>query len=163
MTTPATSFPTFTLPHNPLMLLDPNVRPTPIAIRKLQVKLYENARAIQSPLGGGNFGHLGLLMPNTEYTTLVGAANDYEFPERPEIPNFVGMNASACHKATKTYKDNFCTSAEVQGFHNQIKKLLIMAIPTIYMIIPAQDLQGFAAVSTCVGDNMQIPSLDASR
>ena len=146
MTTSATSFPTFTLPHDPLTPLDPNVRPTPIAIRKLQVELYDNARAIQSPLGGGNYGHLGLLMSNADYIALAGAGNKYTFPERPDIPDYTGMNASARHEATETYKDDFRTFAEAQGFHNQLKKLLITAVPAIYINALAHDLHGFAAV-----------------
>ena len=83
MMTPAMSFPIFTLQHDPLTSLDPNVRPTPIAICKLHVDLYDNARANQSPLGGGHQRHLGLLMTPAKYAiiTIASTRNTYDIPK----------------------------------------------------------------------------------
>ena len=38
----------FSLPHDPLTPLDPNERPNPLTICKLQLELYNSARAITS-------------------------------------------------------------------------------------------------------------------
>ena len=83
-------FPVSALPHDPLTPLDPNERPTPLTICKLQLKLYDNARAITSPLGGGNHGHLGMLMTQAAYAALPGTAQ-YNFPNRPVLPDNTGM------------------------------------------------------------------------
>jgi hypothetical protein len=82
----------FKLPHNPLTPIDPIAQPTPTAIALLQSELYANCRSIKTLLGGGQHGHLGLIMPVALYNAMpnVGVANAYEFPDRPNLPDFTG-------------------------------------------------------------------------
>ena len=48
-------------------------RPTSQSLTELKQLLYENAATIPSNIGGGNHGHLGVIMPQARYLTLVGA------------------------------------------------------------------------------------------
>ena len=49
-----------------------NGKPTRKDIEKLQKKIYANAAAIQSELGGGAHGHLGLTITLADYLTATG-------------------------------------------------------------------------------------------
>ena len=41
-------------------------------IKKIEKKIQENAASVQSTLGGGNHGHLGLTMTDTDYKAAIG-------------------------------------------------------------------------------------------
>ena len=62
------------LPYEPLTKLDSDAQPSAMAVRKLKKELYANARSLPSTLGGGNLGHLGLLLTEAEYLALQPAA-----------------------------------------------------------------------------------------
>ena len=139
----ALSFPVFSLPRDPLTPLDPDERPNPLSIRKLQLELFDNARAITSTLGGGALGHLGMHV--NDYIELDGAA-EYIFPDRPALPNYAGMNDNERADAQDEYKNDLQQFMEAQGFHTQIKRLILKAVPPIYIATLADDIHGFAAV-----------------
>jgi hypothetical protein len=63
-----TTLKVFALPHDPLTSLDPTQPPTATTIRLLAKELYANLSTVESKLGGGNHGYLGMLMPKEEYT-----------------------------------------------------------------------------------------------
>jgi hypothetical protein len=77
---------TFTLKHDPLTPIEG--RPTPEGVRKLRQELYANVRGITTDLGGGQHGHLGLLMPDADYLALPGAAAYILPPTRADIPSY---------------------------------------------------------------------------
>jgi hypothetical protein len=82
------TLPTFKFQFDPLTPLDPNEEPTPVAIHNLIAEVYANAGDVKADLGGGQQGHLGLVMPEVEYLTLLGA-EPYNFPvQRPDIPDY---------------------------------------------------------------------------
>jgi hypothetical protein len=56
-------------------------KPMYATMRKLQKELYANAKAIPSTHGGGQNGHLALVMTNSEY--LVISAVTYDKPVHP--------------------------------------------------------------------------------
>lgn len=60
------------LPHDPLTPLDPNVDPTPAAVRLLREEMYANARSCKTSNGGGRYGHLGQLMRADRYLAFAG-------------------------------------------------------------------------------------------
>jgi hypothetical protein len=60
------------LPHDPLTPLDPNVYPTPAAVRLLREEMYAVARKMETSYGGGRYGHLGQLMRSDRYLALAG-------------------------------------------------------------------------------------------
>ena len=39
-------------------------------IRQLRATIYQNAASVDSPFGGGNHGHLGMVMEETTYASL---------------------------------------------------------------------------------------------
>ena len=75
------------------MALDPHSSPTPRAIRILRKELYANVSSIPSELGGGDHGHLGMLMPTAEYTLISTGGAPYVMPLRPPVPHYVGAAA----------------------------------------------------------------------
>jgi hypothetical protein len=79
----ATGPKTFILDHDPLAPLDSLAPPTPDAVRRLPQELYTNAQNVASSLGGGNHGHLGMLMPTEEYTRISNGSAEYNFPAPP--------------------------------------------------------------------------------
>jgi hypothetical protein len=64
MTTDATT--TYPLPHPTLTPVEG--KPTAASLLLLRKKMYANARAIHSDLGGGGNGNLGVVMPSAQYT-----------------------------------------------------------------------------------------------
>jgi hypothetical protein len=69
------------LPHDPLTPLDPSGPLTAQAVLQLRRELYANAEIVNTTLGGGAHGHLGLLMPPDEYQAL--SATPYFVPDAP--------------------------------------------------------------------------------
>jgi hypothetical protein len=55
----------FPFPHRELTLIDG--RPNPQSLKKLFSEVYDNAFAVKSQVGGGQFGHLGAVMPAAQY------------------------------------------------------------------------------------------------
>jgi hypothetical protein len=60
----------FNLPHDPITPLDAATRPTPRTIRLLREELYTNVYSVRSTMGGGNHGHLVVVMPADEYVLI---------------------------------------------------------------------------------------------
>jgi hypothetical protein len=128
------TLPTFKVPFDPLTPLDPNEEPTPAAIHKLIAEVYANAGAVRTDLGGGQQGHLGLVMPEAEYLALPGA-EPYEFPvQRPDIPDYSNAgNEAERDQWTKLYGNENCQYSEAQGLNLPLKAQLIQAVPIIYI------------------------------
>jgi hypothetical protein len=79
----------FSLPHNPLTPLEDKA-PTAWTIDILKQELYVNVQSVQSQLGGGNHGHLGMLMPQAEYILISNGGEPYVQPEKPNVPVYNG-------------------------------------------------------------------------
>jgi hypothetical protein len=73
-----------------LTALDPHSTPTPQVVRQLRKEVYANAQAVDTSLGGGQFGHLGLVMPDDEYATVFHISK----PAQPKRPNYVGASVT---------------------------------------------------------------------
>jgi hypothetical protein len=85
----STGTPGFAFTHDPLTPLDPNSNPTATTVHQLRLELYTNVRTVQTDLGNGAIGHIGILMPGRDYIALTGAV--YVPPERPDITNYAGI------------------------------------------------------------------------
>jgi hypothetical protein len=79
--------------YYPWTALDPHSAPTPQAVRQLRKEVYANAQAVDTSLGGGQFGHIGLFMPDDEYATVSPDA-PYIKPAQPERPNYFGASVT---------------------------------------------------------------------
>jgi hypothetical protein len=140
----STGLTTFTLKHDPLTPIEG--KPTPEAIRKLRQELYANVRGITTDLGGGQHGHLGLLMPDADYLALPGAAAYILPPTRPDIPNYAGV-AGVREAAAALYKVQQAEYNDAHGLKEQLMKLLIAAIPNLYLTTLEDDILGLALVT----------------
>ena len=93
------SVPTFKLPHEAFTPFDASKTPTPQEIRTIIAESYANAISVPSPLGGGENGHLGMLMPAADYLLVplpAGAAVvAFDFPTAPGPMNVVGGTNAA--------------------------------------------------------------------
>lgn len=138
--------PTFTVPHDPLTPLDPQCKPSPAEIRQLRKELYDNAQAITTSLGGGQHGHLGLLMPAAEYANMAGAA-PYAIPAPPVAPDYTGATTVEREAMKDAYSAAKTTYNEARAFHNFIKAQIIKAVPELYIGILADDTLGYATVT----------------
>jgi hypothetical protein len=140
-----TTLPTFKLPHDPLTPLDPNEAPTPAAIHNLLAEVYSNAMAIQTKLGGGQHGHLGLVMPAAHYILLPGAV-PYDL-QRPDIPDYAKMTAAERDQWKDLYNDESRQYMEAHAIALQLKTMLIQAVPLIYISHLQHHLLKLATVS----------------
>ena len=68
-------------------------------INKIMQLLYGNAASLPTTLGGGQHGHIGIIMTPQLYTTL--AATPYESPPDPGITPIHAIGASAEIRQTK--------------------------------------------------------------
>jgi hypothetical protein len=85
MTTGSTSF---TFPH--LELTATTEWPTIATTNRLRKELYDNAMSVETSTGGGENGHLGLVMPADKYAEHAGVA--FAAPAHPgPLPNYAGL------------------------------------------------------------------------
>jgi hypothetical protein len=137
------------LTHDPLTPLDPNQAPTPMAIHNLISELYANARQIETELGGGHLGHLGLVMTAADYLALAGPGNAYIVPDvRPDIPDYSNaLDAGERDEMRDLYNAELREYNEVHGLAAQLKNQLIKAVPIIYINVLKHRLHRFANVT----------------
>jgi hypothetical protein len=117
------------LPHDPLTPLDTFTTPTPEAVRLLRRELYANAQAVPTTLGGGQYGHLGLLMDDNEFSSL--SPTPYVLPNLPPMPVYDGATAVARDAMKDAYKQAMDTFVEAQAFKNHLTALIIKAVPSL--------------------------------
>jgi hypothetical protein len=136
----------FVLPHDPLTPLDPHSKPTPRAIRLLRSELYANVTAIASELGGGEHGHLGMLMPAAEYIAISNGGVPYDIPVRPPMPVFQGT-AAVIATTQANYERETATYTTHRDLSTHIKQLILTAVPKIYLDALSHPDFGYANVS----------------
>jgi hypothetical protein len=123
----------FTFPHDPLTPLDPTSDPTAAAVHQLRLELYTNARSVHTDFGFGDMGYLGVLMPPLEYLALSGGIA-YIQPGRPDIPGYAGVeDRGEMQEMRELYNEETRTYNEARAFTNSIKKLMVNAIPSIFL------------------------------
>jgi hypothetical protein len=133
----------FTLPHAPLTPLDSTRSPTAEAVHNLREELYANAQSIHTELGGGQHGHLGLVMPEAEYLALAGEA--YSLPERPLIPRYsIAANDAEIDEWKERYEVETKLFNEAHELHMQLRQLIIKAVPEMFIYELSHELWGFA-------------------
>jgi hypothetical protein len=133
----------FTLPHDPFTPLDPNALPTARTVRQLRKEVYTNLCAVPSDLGGGNHGHLGMVMPQAKYITISNGGVAYVHPAPPVPPIYAGAAAIIATQQAqfnKMEKDYY----EYRDLSNQIKAMLVQAIPITFIRPLSDPTLGFA-------------------
>ena len=84
MATPTTSL---AFPLASFTQLPVDTEPTAANIRQLKKEIFQNAMAILSEYGGGNHGHLGLVMTAADYANVPGTAA-FNVPANAPVPTF---------------------------------------------------------------------------
>jgi hypothetical protein len=115
------------------------------AIRKL---LQANARSVDSHLGGGALGHLGLIVSVAEYA-IVAPAHPWINPEVPgraptEITGGTAAQLSAERHRWEEEVTTFRTRSTVE---QALKKQIITVFEPMYLEILNNDMVGFANTS----------------
>jgi hypothetical protein len=136
----------FTLQHDPLTPLDPNTPPNAITIRLLSRELYANTQPITTTLGGGEHGHLGMLMPEADYILISNRAARYVPPNKPAVPRYAG-STTAQNQQKANHKRAMEEYQEHRGLQDQIQQLLIQAIPKVYIATLAHHTTGMSLVT----------------
>ena len=97
----ATNPPKFTFPYASLTPIDG--KPTNTTLQVLQRQIFTNARSVPSARGGGNHGHLAIVLPAADYLLRTGFP--FVVPLHPgQAPEAVGTSA-AIAVAIRNYND----------------------------------------------------------
>jgi hypothetical protein len=113
------------------------------AIRKI---LRANARSIDTHLGGGAFGHLGVIISDAAYE-MISPLNAWENPEFPgRAPTSIeGGGTTAQISAAKHLWEEATTDFKTYNtIQSVLKKQIITVIEPMYIEILNDDLVGFA-------------------
>ena len=138
----------FTFPHTTLTKIVG--KPTATALTILKQQIYANARSVASTRGGGQRGHLGLVMTVAEYTALpnVGAANAFALPAHPGptpvIPN--GATQAQIVEANRQYNATLAELALADQVRTQLKNLIFQAVEDRYTAVLKDEVFGYADV-----------------
>jgi hypothetical protein len=134
-----------TFPHATLTKIDD--RPNNASLQQLKKEIYTNARAIYSPLGGGDNGHLALVMGSAAYQLRSGTA--WIDPAHPgEQPPHDGNATQALIVATNRLYDNQVTGFQTfTTVRNLLQKQLLDAINNTYFSALEDRLFGYDDVT----------------
>ncbi len=139
---------TLELPRETLTAL-PEGEPDPKSIRRLCKELYDCAAYVDSDAGGGNHGHLGMVMPNATYQALpgIGAANAWVDPVNPNRPVFAaGTPAHQITNDLETFKQEKEDYTIAMTLEANVEKMILEAVPKEYLNALAHPLTGFTGV-----------------
>ena len=132
-------------PHVPLTRI--HGQPTNSTFRTLRKEIYANARAISSQWGGGQHGHLGLVMPNAEYQARFNAA--WDLPAHPGAQPILPANPTAhqINEANRQHRALLDEHRVAEQEKNELQKMLIDAVDTTYIQELDDPDYGFAEVT----------------
>ena len=116
-------------------------------VQQLCAELYTNAMSVASDRGGGNHGHLALLMTQEEYTTTAG--NNFEPPINPG-PNPIHPIGATQHQIIEANRIHSADKIEHKAYLNvgqALKAMIIKAIQPVYINILKDPVLGFANIT----------------
>ena len=107
-------------PEDPIPTI--NGEPTFESIATAHRVLNSNAASVQTLLGGGNHGYLGLTVEHAQYTTLTGSA--FIFPVNPgPVPVFpASISANRAKEIENTHREALRLYRECQNVGKALKK-----------------------------------------
>jgi hypothetical protein len=101
-------------------------------LRSMKKKLKANAASVQSDLGGGKFGHLGLVLDDVTYNALTG--DSYV---RPAHPGVLLIAAGTAHhesvRLREEHNENVRLFRETIDVHNALLKQIVRTIDSDYL------------------------------
>ena len=101
-----------------------NGEPTKKSLKRLNIKLRANRSSVETDLGGGNYGYLGLLLTDVEYARINPTPNPFVAPNFT-IALVIGLNLTAVEavnlkevqkEATRIYRE--CKNVVKTLLHN---------------------------------------------
>ena len=127
------SAPTLVFPKEVLTPL--KGKPDATSLQILQQELYQNARAIPSFLGGGQLGHLGLVMPVHEYLLRPGA-QAFHIPVPPGLIPAQAGNATAAQlfEVKRVHDYNSLVFVTYQSVRNALTNQILAAVEPTYLL-----------------------------
>lgn len=134
-------------PHPTLTALS-NDRPTPQTLLLLHQELNTNAISVPSARGDGELGHFALVVPLATY---LASSNNIPFvpPVHPGVAPIIPLNATAAiiTETNRQYTYDLNEAATYNSVHNNLKKQLLEAVPSTYIIKLRNSTLGYAKVS----------------
>ena len=119
-----TTLPTIKFPLVELTQLQAEQTPNAFEIRNLKKEIMGNARSISTALGGGNHGHLGLILPAAEYAA-IAPGNQFVIPAHPQMPVLAGgARGAAAVNAQAAYTRELNELLTCIAVKNDLKKML---------------------------------------
>jgi hypothetical protein len=136
----------FPFPHRELTLIDG--RPNPQSLKKLFSEVYDNAFAVKSQAGGGQFGHLGAVMPAAQYIALDGTIA-YVTPPDPGIqaPAPAAATAVQITQANRLYDSNVTRFETHNNVCLELKRMILAAVSDKYVSTLQHPLLRYAQVT----------------
>jgi hypothetical protein len=120
-------------------------RPDYESLDSIRKALRENAASVPSTLGGGAFGHVGLVVPD-EYYAILAPNEPYEPPDNPgAFPDFpAGSTAAQISATERIHKEQMRIYREYLNIETALKSQLIKCIDPIYLHAKRNRIVGFA-------------------
>ena len=122
-------------------------KPTNASIKILKKGFCANARAIPSLRGGGKHGHLGLVMENHAYTAVTGKAWDLPEHPGPYPTSPEGASGHMIDEYVRRYKVLIEELALAEQVVNELRQLILAAVPSIYIKVLEDDEWGMGDVT----------------
>ena len=108
-------------------------RPNYESLHQMQLELKANAISVHSNLGGGNHGHLGLLMTDPQYTLIVNTP--YVRPVHPGIFVLAGGETRVQADAFQcAHDETLRVFHEVRGVEQALIQQIVAAVDACYII-----------------------------
>ena len=117
-------------------------------LNKVRKEVYQNLYAIDSPYGGGTNGHLGLGMPNEQYTQRTG--HRFEIPDDPGVYDAnIAHNAGTITQARREaeFNENKRAYQTAKAVEKIIKQQLKKALPVTLLNEIEDEIEGLENVT----------------
>jgi hypothetical protein len=126
--------------------LSKDIVPTHLTLATLHRELNTYAMGIPSNRGGGNHGHLALVMPAADYLTLTAAA--YNAPVNPGPNPAPGATQPQITENNRLHAAAMAEHKAHRDTETALKSMLIKAVPLPYIEELQDQVLGFATTST---------------
>ena len=140
------SAPSFPFAHPTLTKIDG--QPTAANVRKLKREVYANAISVKTPLGGGNHGYLGLVMPAAQYNAMPGT-NLFAVPVHPGAhPGHAAAATQAqITETNRAYLADKEAAEQCNEVHSAIKQQILASVDDAFIMTLQDDELGYANVT----------------
>jgi hypothetical protein len=137
-------------PHPELLTVQG--KPDYQTIHAIRKSLQANSRAIDTHLGGGTLGHLGLIVSDASYATIAPAIDAgptlWVIPTAPRrAPANTGGTAAHISAAHHIWEEDVQTYRTYTSMQQALKKQIIRIFEPMYLDVLSDNMLGFASIS----------------